>query len=494
MTEVATSMTSALNAGPDGPSIDDLLNVGTFHQRLAAARAEREKVLAARGDTGAEPQFLAGPKPWERPEYLRGELRKVRQEGPPRPFMPRQPRRPSTPAPAARDVAETVASAPDTTIVVAAQAVPAAITLPALPARRPRLVQLAGGMALGIVVGVGMGFWFARAPLTTADPRIEAAAVTPAAQPPDAGVTATAQAALPASDTAPARPDAPQLSSVTSVSAQLPVITGGGPVGPQMAAAPEAVTVSLTLPEAAVPPAPVVIAPPAPARLVAAALPGSAPERGFSGSVAPLPVSFLVPRSALPQIAADAPPPPPGIPEAISMPASLTLPEAAVPAPGDAPLSAQSVPLPVARPASAGDITLVVHAPAALTDAELATASDAFAAAGFGTIEPKAVDLTIKEANVRFFSPRDEPAAARIAAALGARLRDFTSFSPQPPDGTVEVWLSGRGSGEPTADVKPSKSAKSAKAKKSRSASAGPTQVQILKDRLVRQLRAGVLN
>lgn len=490
MTEVATSMTSALSAGPDGPSIDDLLHTGTFHQRLAAARAEREKVLAARGGGGAEPQLLPGPKPWERPEYLRGEVRKARPEGLSRPLVLRQPRRPS---PTAQAVAKTVAPAPDTTIAVAALAVPAAATLPPLSARRPRLVQLAGGMALGIIVGVGLGFWFARAPQTAADPRIAAAAMTPAARSPDAGLTATAEVALPASDAAPARPDAPQLSGVPPVSAQLPAITGGGPVGPRMAAAPAGVTASLALPEAGVP-VPAVIAPPTPARAMAAALPGSAPERSFAGLVAPLPVSFVVPRTALPEIAAVAPPPLPGIPEAIGLPASLALPEAAVPAPGDAPLAAQPAPLPVARPAPAGDITLVVHAPAALTDAELAAASDAFAAAGFGRIEPKAVDLTIKVANVRFFSPEDEPAAARIAVALGAKLRDFTDFSPQPPDGTVEVWLSGRGGGEPTADVKPSKPSKSAKANKSRSASAGPTQVQMLKDRLVRQLRAGVLN
>ena len=42
MTEVATSVASSRAAGPDGPSIDDLLKAGTFHQRLAAARAERE--------------------------------------------------------------------------------------------------------------------------------------------------------------------------------------------------------------------------------------------------------------------------------------------------------------------------------------------------------------------------------------------------------------------------------------------------------------------
>lgn len=492
MTEVAASMTSALGAGSDGPSIDDLLNTGTFHQRLAAARAEREKVLAARGGIAAEPQFLSGPKPWERPEYLRGEVRKARQEASPRPIMPRQPPRPAAPDPVAREVIETATPAPDAAIATAAPVEPADAVVPVVPTRRPRLAQLAGGMALGVIVGVGMGFWFARAPLSVADPRIAVAAATPATQSPDAGLTATAQVALPAADAAPPRPDAPRLSDVVSVSAALPAITGGGPVGPQMAVAPVAVAQSLAQPEPGVP-APVVVAAPAPDRLAAAELSQSVPERGFSGSAAPLPVSFPVPRKGLPEIAAEALPALPGIPEALGLPVSLTLPKAAAPAPGDTPLAAQ--PIPAARLAPPGGIMLVVHAPAALTGAELATASDAVAAAGFGRIEPKAVDLNIKEANVRFFSPEDEPAAARIAVALGAELRDFTGFSPSPPDGTVEVWLAGRGNGEATADVRPTKPAKAkAKASKSRSTSAGPSQVQILKDRLVRQLRAGALN
>lgn len=491
MTEAATSMTSARAAGPDGPSIDDLLQTGTFHQRLAAARAERERVLAARGDTGKEPQFLPGPKPWERPEYLRGETRKARQEGLPRPMPKRHTPRPPAVVPAVPAITEVVAPAPETATAIIHAPAPTPVSVPTVTSRRPRLVQLAGGMALGVVVGVGMGFWFARAPQNAPDPRIVVAAETPAVRSPDAGSAATVLVSLPSADTQPARPAAPEMSRIASASAQLPTITGGGPVGPQMALAPAAVTASL--PEAGVP-RPELIAAAAPNRHAAASLAGGAPELRFSGSAAPLPVSFLVPRSGLPDVAAGTPAPLPALPEAIGLPASLTLPEAAAPAPGDRPLAPQSVPFPVARPAPVGGITLVVHAPAALTDAELATAADAFAAAGFDTIEPKSVDLTIKQTNVRYFSPEDEPAAATIAEALGAKLRDFTDFSPQPPDGTVEIWLAGRGSAEPAADMKPAKSAKPAKAKKLRAASAGPSQVQILKDRLVRQLRAGALN
>ncbi|MGL4279763.1 MAG: hypothetical protein ACRCS0_05310, partial [Albidovulum sp.] len=170
---------------------------------------------------------------------------------------------------------------------------------------------------------------------------------------------------------------------------------------------------------------------------------------------------------------------------------SYSLPEAVDPGagPGDTPLAAQGTPLPVALPAPTGDFTLIVHAPETLTEAEIATAADAFEAAGFGAITPKTVDVTIRETNVRFYAAEDKEVAARLAEALGARLRDFTDFSPKPPEGTVEVWLAGRGNG-----AAPKVSAKPAKTKKKRAAAAGPSQVQILKDRLVRQLRAGALN
>lgn len=78
MKEVATSM-----IGPCCWS-------GRTHRRSLASRnippaagsraSGTREALAARGDSGVEPQFLPGPKPWERPEYLRGEVRKVKRE------------------------------------------------------------------------------------------------------------------------------------------------------------------------------------------------------------------------------------------------------------------------------------------------------------------------------------------------------------------------------------------------------------------------------
>jgi hypothetical protein len=469
--------------GPDGPNIDDLLKTGTFHQRLAAARAEREKVLAERGDA-AEPQFLPGPKPWERPEYLRGEVRKPRREAPARPAPAKV--APVKVAPETAGALVPVAAEP---VIVPATAAPA-LAAATMGAWRLRLYQVAGGVAFGVTLGVGMGYWFASAPRTGASAPVSISAEVPAVTAPGDSAQDVAGIALPAPDALPPSPEAPHLSNVTYVSAALPAITGGGPVGPQMATAPVAVTASLALPEGSAP-APVPGTAPTPERAAGPGPAAGAPELGFDGPLAPLPVVFTLAQPALPRMAADAALPLPALPETQGTPVSYSVPAVADPqtGPGDFPLAAQDAPLPVARPAPTEEFTLIVHAPATLTEAEIATAADAFEAAGFGAITPKTVDVNIRETNVRYYSAEDQGIAARLAGVLGARLRDFTGFSPKPPEGTVEVWLAGRGSAT-AAKV----SAKPAKTKKNRAAAAGPSQVQILKDRLVRQLRAGALN
>lgn len=497
MTEFATPVARSRGAGPDGPSIDDLLKTGTFHQRLAAARAEREKVLAERGDA-TEPQLLPGPKPWERPEYLRGEVDKSPRKAAAQPALAKAAPVKVTPARVHAKTAPPVAT-PGTVVplvpvteepVIVPATVTPAVAAATLGAWRLKLYQVAGGVAFGVTVGVGMGYWFASAPRAVSGAPVTISAEVPAVAAPGDVAQGEAGIALPAPDALPPSPDAPHLSNVTYVSAALPAITGGGPVGPQMATAPVAVTASLALPESAAP----VLAPataPGPERAAGLGLAASAPELGFDAPGAPLPIVFAMAAPALPRLAADAPPPLPALPETLATPVSYSVPEVADPltGPGDAPLASQGTPLPVARPAPTEDFTLIVHAPAALTEAEIATAADAFEAAGFGAITPKTVDVNIRETNVRYYSPEDQAIAARLAEVIGARLRDFSDFSPKPPDGTIEVWLEGRGGAAAT-----KVSAKPAKTKKKRAAAAGPSQVQILKDRLVRQLRAGALN
>jgi hypothetical protein len=503
MTESATPMALSRGAGPQGPSIDDLLKAGTFHQRLAAARAARERVLAERGDS-TEPQFLPGPKPWERPEYLRGERYKPKREAPATSALVKTApteavlvkATPATVTPAHLHVESAkpvtaVAPAPMTVEPeIAVAPVAPAVAAATMGAWRLRLYQVAGGVAFGVAVGVGMGYWFASAPRPAASAPVTIAVEAPVAAAPADSALEVARIALPAADVLPPSPDAPHLSNVTYVSAALPEITGGGPVGPQMAAAPMAVTASLALPESAAPVLAAATAP-APERAAGPGLAAVVAEPAFAGPTAPLPVVFSVAAPAMPRLTAMAPPPLPDLPETLGTPVSYSVPDVARPevGPGDTPLSAQGTPLPVARPAPTAEFTLMVHAPATLTEAEVATAADAFEAAGFGAITPKTVDVNIRETNVRYYAAEDRAVAARLAEVLGARLRDFTGFSPKPPEGTIEVWMAGRGSA-----AAPKVSAKPAKTKKKRTAAAGPSQVQILKDRLVRQLRAGALN
>ncbi|HQU68019.1 MAG TPA: hypothetical protein PLI43_07445 [Albidovulum sp.] len=473
------------------------MKTGTFHQRLAAARAEREKVLAERGDT-QEPQFLPGPKPWERPEYLRGEVGKSRREAAAKPALASVAPAKVTPARVHAKAARPAAT-PETIVALvpvteepatAPATIAPAVAAATMGAWRLRLYQVAGGVAFGVTLGIGMGYWFASAPRPGTSAPVSISAEGPTVAAPGVSTQDLAGIALPAPEVLPPSPDTPQLSNVTYVSATLPAITGGGPVGPQMAAAPAVAMAGLALPEAAAP----TLAPataPAPERAAGPGLSAAAPELDFDSPVVPLPVVFAMTAPALPRMVSDTPPPLPVLPGTLATPASYSAPEVADPlaGPGDLPLGSQGVPLPVARPAPTEVFTLIVHAPATLTEAEIATAADAFEAAGFGAITPKTVAVNIRETNVRFYSPEDQAIAARLAGVLGARLRDFTDFSPKPPEGTVEVWLAGRG-GATAAKV----SAKPAKTKKNRAAAAGPSQVQMLKDRLVRQLRAGALN
>ncbi len=58
----------------------------------------------------------------------------------------------------------------------------------------------------------------------------------------------------------------------------------------------------------------------------------------------------------------------------------------------------------------------------------------------------KRIDLSISSRNVRYFHDEDRAEAARLAATFGASLKDFSWFRPSPEEGTVEVWLEGKGS------------------------------------------------
>lgn len=481
MTKGATSVTSSRAAGAEAPSIDDLLKTGAFHKRLASARAAREKVLATHNDNAE--QFLSGPKPWERPEYLRGEPRKTARPAP-------------LPAKARSEFAAPVAlpAAPEADPAPQEIATPRGVTpaVAAAAARWPRRVAfLAGGLAAGITLGVGVGYWAARSTLPPAGPDLAIAAGAPAlAGSRDGGEQNAVWTALPARDNAPAVTGLPELSHVTSVSARLPSIAGGGLVDPATAMGPRALPpeASATFGTA---PALALVSGPLPRRAQPPELTATGGEIAFAGLSTPLPVAFTIPRATLPEGALTAPAPAPVLPEGTPLPVALTVPDAVTPgSSADLPLALQDVPPHVAPPpvaASAPDFTLSVHAPATLSDTDIEEVAVALSEVGVETITPKPVDFTISETNIRYFHAADRAAAEDLAGALGARLRDFTGYSPSPPAGTIELWLAGKGTATPKVVTRSA-------ANKKVHRKPQPSQADILKNRLIQQLRTGALN
>ena len=91
--------------------------------------------------------------------------------------------------------------------------------------------------------------------------------------------------------------------------------------------------------------------------------------------------------------------------------------------------------------------TVYLHAPTSLAEAEVEGVFAALTGAGFAVEDPRRVGISISRSNVRYFHDVDAGAASRLAEEIGAIARDFTSYRPSPPDGTIEVWLAGRSPG-----------------------------------------------
>lgn len=53
--------------------------------------------------------------------------------------------------------------------------------------------------------------------------------------------------------------------------------------------------------------------------------------------------------------------------------------------------------------------------------------------------------FTIAETHVRYFHTQDRGSAEMLAEQLGSEVRDFTHFTPSPEDGYLELWLGGEG-------------------------------------------------
>lgn len=513
MERTATDVASPPISGGELPSFDELLAKGSFHARLARARAEREKALSRSGDA-AEDEFIlnTGRRPWEKTPGAaprRDRLTEAlghsvavqdRAARPQRPPVAPTPAAVAPAAPAARAAERLQPLAPAESLVV----------VPAKSTRRR--LQVAAGFGAGLILGVAaavVGPLLRDAGPASVAPAAPISKTTATTAPATVAPVAVAQAPVVATA-------APGLAALSASVEALPAFGQSGPrplpvlvsrpVAPQAAdAAPQgirtgplpaiAASLGFGAPAAALLPPP---ARPTHIELVVARLPAAAP------------VAAPAPADAPPSRAA-APPPRPRVGAgtaslaplapadaaaasgaaltgwAAPVPGRLTAPQ--IPA-GDAPLPTQALPAvfsaPEAPAAKAPAASLfpgpvVVNAPVSVADADLAEAVDRLGAAGVPVGDPSRVGFTVSESNVRYFHAADAEAAAAIADTLGARLRDFTSFAPAPPAGTIEVWLAGNGASG------------SATARKStnRTRSTQDQRLLNLRNRILQQLRNG---
>ncbi|MCB2135853.1 MAG: hypothetical protein KDE08_07895 [Rhodobacteraceae bacterium] len=142
--------------------------------------------------------------------------------------------------------------------------------------------------------------------------------------------------------------------------------------------------------------------------------------------------------------------------------------------------------LPLAPETEAGRYaayTVNIHAPGGMADADVEDVVAALTETGFTVSDPARVTFRISSNHVRFYHAADAEAAAALAAEIGGPARDFTTFSPAPPEGLIEVWLAGSTSG---AVAKTTTTRKKPRAPVSEEA-----QIQALRDRLIQQLRSG---
>ncbi len=489
------------------PSFEELLAKGSFHARLAQARLKRERLLAESGDDG----FIldTSRKPWDRAAPQAGKRAPMDKALGMSVAAGAASARPEASAPAGADFREPSAKVVPirqggyVPVDARAEAAPApaadlrqpeAAPIPeaakAAPARRAAI--LGGGLLCALAAAAVLTWPQAQplqrpsgtagiAPETAAQPHPAPAAIAVPATPSDlpaaprfadsrhaapAPITGPSMSQLPAPGMALAGgPDAaPAARSVPSVLAEPGAAPGLAlPSATDISDSRQATPAPITGPSIAQPSAPGMVlaggpdtAPAARSVPSAPAGPGAAPGLALpSATVAAGPGA--VPR---PDVQPDL--------VGVTLLAAVTGPDAPVAGQGNPP----------AAPVPAGPV--IVNAPESVGEAELAGLVEGLAAGGFVLSGPNRVDLPISESNVRFFHSADAAAAQALAERIGARLRDFTDFSPAPPAGTIEVWLAGRGNA-PAAR----------RASGQRSMTAEERELDVLRSRILRQLRNG---
>lgn len=502
MDRVATDVAKPPIAGGELPSFEELLAKGSFHARLAQARAARERALAE-----ADPSdgFILNTsrKPWDRDDDApkAGDRLVTALAATAAPSNVTRLHPDPAPADGAKAASERLtgetadcAAAPVRRLHVVPQAAPAEVP-PVEPAPpRRRIAMIGGGFVIGLAIGAVAAFGILSlvrpgAWPSPASPRALDAASAPAtpqtAAAPDGAGTPTAVTATAVIDAAPLRPLVPRLAqaeggdpalATAAASASLVALAGFVPTAPEVPAIPADGPVVRPAALSARPEAP----PPGSGLPTAAAAEAAPVAQRFDAPAVRLDVSAPAQEPAA-EIAETSPLeavlPRPDVPPAPARTAALDQPAAP-----DSGLPAQSVPV-APGPRHAGPV--VVHAPQSVTGSELAGVIEGLDAEGFVLAEPARVDVTVKQSNVRYFHPEDAEAAAAVAAVLGALVRDFTDFAPTPPAGTIEVWLAGRGTAPAVAGTSTPRRARQATTRPAQ------TELEVLRDRILRQLRSG---
>ena len=99
---------------------------------------------------------------------------------------------------------------------------------------------------------------------------------------------------------------------------------------------------------------------------------------------------------------------------------------------------------PVANTGFAQATNVVLMVPAFVPQSTAEEAVAAAAAIGIPVDQTRRASVSIRQTNIRYYHAEDAEAATILASGLGGIARDFTSFTPSPNPGVIEVWLQGR--------------------------------------------------
>ena len=151
---------------------------------------------------------------------------------------------------------------------------------------------------------------------------------------------------------------------------------------------------------------------------------------------------------------------------------------------GDIPVTSQP-PAPIVSPEKtqpelvSRSYRIHLSAPASLSDRRLNAYTRALGETGLAVGQANRVNFRVTANHVRYFHPDDRAAAHQLANSISGELRDFTDFSPSPELGTIEIWLAGNNA--------PTRSASNPRP----TPSPGNPALKTLRNRLLQSLRRG---